>query len=128
MAKKKSVNKSATIRKYMAKHRKAGPKEVQAALAKKGIDVSEGLISNVKYAVVANQKKTTSKKPALRKKKVAKKRKAVRKRATRTKPLEDVKQASELMFHAVELVMKAGAKEAKQLVNMAADMVKKIRG
>ena len=128
MAKKKSVNKSATIRNYLAKHRKAGPKEVQAALAKKGIDVSEGLISNVKYVVVANKKKTTSKKPALRKKKVAKKRKAVRKRATRTKPLEDVKQASELMFHAVELVMKAGAKEAKQLVNMAADMVKKIRG
>ena len=128
MAKKKSVNKSATIRKYLSKHRKAGPKEVQAALAKKGIDVSEGLISNVKYDRAGNQKKTTSKKPALRKKKVAKKRKAVRKRATRTKPLEDVKQASELMIHAVELVMKAGAKEAKQLVNMAADMVKKIRG
>ena len=101
---------------------------MSARLAKKGIDVSEGLISNVKYAVVANQKKTTNKKPALRKKKVAKKRKAVRKRATRTKPLEDVKQAGELMFHAVELVMKAGAKEAEQLVNMAADLVKKIRG
>ena len=71
------------------------------------------------------KKKTSKKKPE--KKKVSKKRKSPRKKAAESEPLEDVKQAGDLMLQAVELVMNAGAKEAKQLVNMAADMVKKIR-
>ena len=41
-------------------------------------------------------------------------------------PLDDLKQASDLMLQAVELVLKAGAKEAKQLINMAEGMVEKI--
>jgi hypothetical protein len=41
-------------------------------------------------------------------------------------PFEDLKQASELMLKAVELVLKAGAKEAKQLITMAEHMVDRI--
>lgn len=76
------------------------------------------------------KKKPTTKKSAKKKsakKKASKKGKATREKNAATEPLEDVKQAGDLMFQAVELVMKAGTKEAKQLVNMAADMVKKIR-
>ena len=71
------------------------------------------------------KKKLTKKKPE--KKKASKKKKAPRKKPVETEPLEDMKHAGDLMLQAVELVMNAGAKEAKQLVNMAADMVKKIR-
>ena len=39
---------------------------------------------------------------------------------------EDLKEASDLMLKAVELVLKAGAKEARQLVNVAESMVERI--
>ena len=39
---------------------------------------------------------------------------------------DDLKEASELMLHAVELVLRAGAKEAKQLIQVAEGMVDKI--
>ena len=125
MAKKKSVNKSAAIRAYLAKSKNARPKQVKAALAKKGIQVSEALVSNVKSAMASGNKGPAKKKTT--KKKVGGKRTTTRKKADTTNPLDDVKHAGDLMFQAVELVMKAGAKEAKQLVTMAADMVKKIR-
>lgn len=44
-----SVNKSAEIRKYMGRHRNAAPKEIIEALAAEGIEVSQGLVSAVKY-------------------------------------------------------------------------------
>lgn len=43
------VSGSQAIRGYLKTHRKAGPKEIQANLAKQGINVSLGLISFVKY-------------------------------------------------------------------------------
>ncbi len=46
--KKKKVNKSQAIRDYLEKKKDAGPKEVIAALKKKGVKVSIGLVSNVK--------------------------------------------------------------------------------
>ena len=39
---------------------------------------------------------------------------------------DDVKQASELMLKAVELVLKAGAKEARQMITMAEGMVDRL--
>ena len=53
MAKKKaksSINKSQAIRDYLAKKPKAAPKEVIAALKENGVEVSVGLVSNVKYS------------------------------------------------------------------------------
>ena len=125
MAKKKSVSKSAAIRAYLTKSRAARPKEVKAALAKKGVEVSEAMVSKVMHNTATGKKRTAKNKPE--KKKVSRKRKVARDNAVSTEPLEDVMHAGDLMFQAVELVMKAGEKEAKRLVNMAADMVKRIR-
>ena len=125
MAKKKTINKSAAIRSYMAKNPSAGPKAVQEALAKKGITITESLVSHVKYASSSRKSKTVKKKMPLKKK--APKRRSTKKRTADRRPLDDIKHAGSLMMEAVELVTKAGATEAKHLINLAADMVKKIR-
>ena len=44
------VNKSQAIRDYLDRHPGATPKVIIAALGKQGIEVSEGLVSVVKYA------------------------------------------------------------------------------
>ena len=111
---KKTINKSQAIRDYVKANRKAGPTEVQAALAKKGIKVSPALVSTVK----SNSAK---------KKAAGKKVKVTVKQAPEHTPLQDMKEAGELMIKAVELVVKAGAKEAQQLVSSATEIVKKIR-
>ena len=51
MARKKAsgINKSQVIREYLAKNPDASPKQVVEALGADGIEVSEGLASNVKY-------------------------------------------------------------------------------
>ncbi len=46
---KKTKSKSQSIRDHLAKNPTDGPKAVKAALAKKGIDVSEALVGVVKY-------------------------------------------------------------------------------
>ena len=58
------VNKSQAIRDYLAKHPKAMPKEIIAALQK--IQVSPALVNAVKYGAKpkARKKKAVSKKPA----------------------------------------------------------------
>ena len=43
------VNKSQVIREYLSKNPDASPKQVVEALGAEGIEVSEGLASNVKY-------------------------------------------------------------------------------
>lgn len=105
------VNKSAAIRDFLSDSPSAGPKEVQTNLAKRGIDVSEALVSNVKYNL------------SLKK---GRKKKRARGRTANSKPMEDIRQAGDLMMQAVDLVVKAGAKEASQLVDMAVSMVKKV--
>ena len=114
-ATKKTVNKSQAIRDYLKTHRNAGPKEVQAALAKKGIKVTEALVSNVKSN--AKKKKTP----------VNKVTDQDSKKAAQHTSLQDIKQAGGLFLQAVELVAKAGTKEAQQLVSRASEVVKKIR-
>lgn len=47
---KKAGSKSQAIREYLDKKPTAGPKEVIAALKQKNIEVTVGLVSNVKYA------------------------------------------------------------------------------
>ena len=128
--KKKAVNKSAEIRKYLARHPSAGPKSIQSALAAKGIQVSQALVSHVKYSAKAGKASSNAKrakKATTRKSKGAKKRKGTKRRSTRTRPSDDLKQAGDLMRQAVDLVISAGAKEAKQLVSVAEEMVRTIR-
>ena len=65
MAKKRSVNKSQAVRDYLAGQPNAMPKEVMAALAKKGIEVSRILVSTVKSKVnKTGTVKKAAKKPA----------------------------------------------------------------
>ncbi len=112
---KKTVNKSQAIRDYLKTHRNAGPKEVQAALAQKGIKVTEALVGNVKSN--AKKKKTPVKKVTDQDSK----------KAAQHTSLQDIKQAGGLLLQAVELVAKVGTKEAQQLVSLASEAVKKIR-
>jgi len=121
-AAKKSVNKSQAIRDYLKSHRSAGPTEVQEALAKKGIKVTAALVSNVK----ANAKKPNVKKKKKTTARSSTNGRASQKPATQT-PMQDVRQAGDLLMQAVELVTRAGAKEAQQLVSTASDLVKKVR-
>ena len=61
MAKKKrEVNKSAEIRKYLSKKPTAGPKEITEELGKSGIVVTPGFVSTIKTA--ASKKKGGRKK------------------------------------------------------------------
>lgn len=44
----KPPTKSAMVKAYLAEHPEAGPKEVVAALKEKGVEVTTGLVSNIK--------------------------------------------------------------------------------
>jgi hypothetical protein len=48
MGKKRTVNKSAEIRGYLDEHPNAGPTEIVAALAEKGVEVTPSFVSNIK--------------------------------------------------------------------------------
>ncbi|MEX2187002.1 MAG: hypothetical protein WD875_09425 [Pirellulales bacterium] len=54
---KSTVNRSQAIRDYLAKSPKASPTEIKEALAKEGIEVSDSLISAVKYKKKAKGKR-----------------------------------------------------------------------
>ena len=56
---KKTVNKSQAVRDYLSAHPDAMPKDVRAALAKEGIEVSRVLVSTVKNKL--NKPSTTKK-------------------------------------------------------------------
>jgi hypothetical protein len=55
------VNRSAAIRDYLAEHAGAGPSEIKSALAAKGIEASDSLISAVKYKRPKRGRKRKSK-------------------------------------------------------------------
>ena len=61
--KKAKINRSQEIRDYLAKDPNAGPKAIVAGLKKKGIKVTEGLASAVKYKQPAKKKKKRGRKP-----------------------------------------------------------------
>jgi hypothetical protein len=65
MAKKSKVNKSQVVRDYLAAHPDAMPKDVRAALAKEGIEVSRVLVSTIKSKLnKGGTGKKAAKKPA----------------------------------------------------------------
>ncbi len=93
---------------YFAAHPAATTAEVIAALKKQGLSVSANYVSNVK-----STKSKTKKKSAAGK-------------AKKTSPVEDVKEAGSLMFKAIDLVLQAGVKEARAMVEMAGKMVDRV--
>ena len=118
MAKKKAggdVNKSAEIRAYLKDQPKAKPADVAAALNGRGIDVTAAYVSSIKTSSKKRRKSKT-------------KRRTTAQAGKDTSPVQDVMSAGELMYQAVDLVMKAGVKEAKSLIEVAGKMVNKIRG
>jgi len=124
---KKAINKSEEIRKYLARNPTAGPKQVQTALAEKGIEVSSGLVGRVKNSNTKQKKASTN---AKRKQPVGTN--TAKKMNNRSKEAEprtrdELRQAGDLMRQAMDLVIKAGAKEAKQLVHLAEGMVRTMR-
>lgn len=123
MAKKKSpkpkVSKTDAIRTALKETKGGSPSEVAQKLKKMGINVTPQYVSTIK----ANDKRRAQsgvprRKPGRPAGSGAK--------AAATAPIEDLQEASELMLKAVELVLRAGATEAKQLVNMAEGMVARI--
>ncbi len=71
MAKKSKVNKSQVVRDYLAAHPDAMPKDVRAALAKEGIEVSRVLVSTVKNKVNRASNGNKAARKATKKKAVA---------------------------------------------------------
>lgn len=120
---KKAPSKSQAVRDQLKKTPNAPASEIAAAASKaSGLTITTSTVYNVKSAEGGATKKTNKKKAA---KKTAKKTgsKAAPKQ---TSPAEDVKHAGELLFQAVELVMKAGYNEAKSMVEIAGKMVDRI--
>lgn len=108
------VNKSAAIRDYFGDHPDAAPSEVAAALKKRRISVTPAYVSDIKSSMKSKSAATK------------RKRRAAGRPSKDTSPVEDVIHAGQLMYQAVDLVMKAGAKEAKTMVDMASKMVDRI--
>ncbi len=81
MAKKKArTNLSQSIRDYLQANPDATPNQIVEALAKKGVKVSPGLASNIKYTSGLSAKKKTGKKKRTTGRKKGTKRTVVRKR------------------------------------------------
>lgn len=113
----KKVNKARAIKDYMASHPQASPAEVAAELSKQGIEVTANYASNVKSI----KKKATKKKRGSTKKKIT-----TEKAAEEATPFENVKEAGLLMYQALDLVLKAGVKEARSMVDIADKMINRI--
>ena len=117
-AKKKRVSKTQAIRELLDKGENGSPTYIANALAKRGIKVSPAFVSTIK----SQEKKKSGLSNGRRSRTLSGRTKA----AVATTPLDDLKQASDLLLRAVDLVLCAGAKEARQLINMAEQMVDKI--
>ena len=100
-AAKSDVNKTQEVKTYMAKNRKATPKEVAVALTAKGIDVTAGYVSTIK----SGMKKSKSKKSSQPKK-------ATKKQAPSDKvSISDLVQAKKLVENL------GGIEKTKQLLD-----------
>lgn len=114
-------SKAKAIQDYLASQPAAKPAEVAAELKKQGIDVSPNYVSNVK-----STKKTTKKKTTKKNRRTTVKQRPAAKSQQEATPLEDVKEAGSLMYQALDLVLKAGVKEARSMVDMADKMINRI--
>ena len=98
MAKKKSGKSlSQSIRDHLQANPSATPNQIVAALAKKGIKVSPGLASNIKYTSGLSAKKKTGKKKSATVRRGAPKKKAAAKRGAAALTVEDLLEAKKLV-------------------------------
>lgn len=106
----KGVNRSQEIRDYLAEHPNAPVKEIIEALGKRGIQVSQGLVSNVKYT-------SGPKRRGRRKKKRAVARRSPRKRTTATRRGTSGISASDLIEAKKLADQLGGIREARQALD-----------
>jgi hypothetical protein len=109
---KRRINKSAIIRDYIAEHPDMGPTAIAEDLRKRKIKVTATYVSDIKA------KMKTGAVPGKRGRKKA---------AANTSATQDMMNAGQMMMSAIDLVMKAGYKEAKSMVEMASKMVDRVR-
>ena len=119
-AAKKQISKTDAIRNALKESKDGSPTEVAAKLNKQGIKVTPQYVSTIK----ANDKRRAE--SGVPRRKPGRPAGSGKSQAASTLPGDDLKQASELVMKAVELVMRAGAKEARNLITMAEGMVDKI--
>lgn len=121
----KKLSKTDAIRAALRESANGSPSEVAEKLNKQGIKVTAQYVSTIK----ANDKRRAESGAPRRKPgrpAGSGKAKAFTPAAASVSSTDDLKEASELMLQAVELVLRAGAKEAKQLIQVAEGMVDKI--
>lgn len=123
--KKKGASKAQAVRDYLKTHKGASNKEVVAALAKKGIKISENYPS-----IVKSQSKS-------RKKKKRKKRKTTSKKVTRSKAAKGAKTGEwetwlkhnlDDFGKVAEIVKRAGEYNARKLVEAAISAKRAFQG
>jgi hypothetical protein len=108
---KRRVNKSALIREYLANHPEMGPSEISETLAKQKIKASPAYVSDIKAKMKSG---AAPSKPG-------------RKKAKTSSASQDMAQAGNLMMNAIDLVMRAGYKEAQSMIEMASKLVDRVR-
>lgn len=114
----KTMSKTDAIRQALKTTKTGSPSEVAKILNKQGVKVSAAYVSTIKAADKRRaQLGVSTRKPG----------RPPSAPVSATAASGDITQASALMLDAVDLVLKAGAKEAKQLVDMAERMVNRIQ-
>ena len=119
-AKQKAPSKSQAVRDQLKQTPNAPASEVADAASKaSGLSITASTVYNVKSSQGGPKKKKSRKKPATNST-------SGKQSAKDTSPVEDVMHAGELLYQAVDLVMKAGYKEAKTMVDLAGKLVDRI--
>ena len=119
MSKAKAMSKTAAIREALKTSADGSPTEVAKTLNAKGIKVSAAYVSTIK---ASDKRKALSGSPVRRSGRPV----GSGKNGVGQVPVGDLKEASSLLLKAVDLVLKSGPKEARELVGMAEQMVDKV--
>ena len=122
----KNQTKTDAIREALRAVKDGSPSEVAKVLNSKGIKVSAQYVSTIK---AADKRRASSGAPRRKPGRPAGSGKTTANRiaAVSHRNGDDLQHASDMMLHAVELVLKAGPSEARRLVSMAERMVDRIK-
>ena len=130
MAKKKAANSKTTnsnqtktdaIREALKTVKDGSPSEVAKRLNAQGVKVSAQYVSTIK---AADKRRASSGMP---RRKPGRPAGTGKNQIAQARVHQDLHEASELMLHAVELVLKAGSEEARKLIDMAENMVDRVK-
>ena len=116
----KQITKTDAIREELKASKTGSPSEIAKKLVARGIKVTPEYVSTIK---ASDKRKALSGKPRRGPGRPAGS--GMKNGSGATAP-GDLKETSELMLKAVELVVKAGPAEAKQLINVAQQMVEQM--